>query len=102
MSRAGGERGQAHGDVFGTFIARCAVTHPFPSMRDDSLASGYVEHTVFVLDAQPTSQHERELVERWPLAKAWCQRLIARASVQQWLREAEGLPPVGFEEYQAA
>jgi glutathione S-transferase len=41
-------------------------------------------------------------LERWPLAKAWCDRLVARPSVQQWLREAEGLPPVGLEEYQAA
>ena len=41
-------------------------------------------------------------LESWPLTKAWSERLIARASVQQWLREAEGLPPVGLEEYQAA
>jgi len=41
-------------------------------------------------------------LEPWPLAKAWGERLVARPSVQQWLREAEGLPPVGLEEYQAA
>ena len=40
--------------------------------------------------------------EPWPLTKAWSERLVARASVQQWLRDAEGLPPVGLEEYQSA
>ena len=41
-------------------------------------------------------------MEPWPLAKAWCDRLVARPCVQRWLHEAEGLPPVGIEEYDAA
>ena len=45
--------------------------------------------------------HAPEL-EPWPLTAAWSDRLIARASVRQWLHEAEGLPPVGLEEYQSA
>jgi len=40
-------------------------------------------------------------VDMWPLARAWCDRLIARASVQEWLREATPLPPVGMDEYAA-
>jgi glutathione S-transferase len=40
-------------------------------------------------------------IAAWPLARAWAERLIARASVQEWLRETEGLPPVGLEEYLA-
>ena len=30
----------------------------------------------------------------WPLAKAWSERLMARASVREWMQEAESLPPV--------
>lgn len=37
----------------------------------------------------------------WPLTKAWGDRLVARATVQEWLREARLLPPVGLDEYAA-
>jgi glutathione S-transferase len=40
-------------------------------------------------------------IDAWPLARTWCERLIARASVQEWLREATPLPPVGMDEYAA-
>jgi glutathione S-transferase len=40
-------------------------------------------------------------VDAWPLARAWCDRLIARACVREWLRDATPLPPVGMDEYAA-
>lgn len=45
--------------------------------------------------------HDPDLAP-WPQTKAWCDRLVERFSVRRWLREAEGLPPVGLEEYTAA
>jgi glutathione S-transferase len=40
-------------------------------------------------------------IDAWPLARAWCDRLIARARVQEWLRDGTPLPPVGMDEYAA-
>lgn len=35
----------------------------------------------------------------FPLADAWSQRLLARASVQAWMQAARGLPPVLLDDY---
>jgi glutathione S-transferase len=37
----------------------------------------------------------------WPLAATWAERLIARPSVQEWLREAQQLPVVRLDDYRS-
>jgi glutathione S-transferase len=37
----------------------------------------------------------------WPLTRAWSERLIARDTVQTWLREAQDLPVVRLDDYRA-
>lgn len=40
-------------------------------------------------------------LESWPLTRAWAERLIARDTVQDWLREANTLPVVRLDDYRA-
>jgi glutathione S-transferase len=40
-----------------------------------------------------------EVLDRWPLAKAWVERLLARESVQEWLLEAQAQPVVRLADY---
>lgn len=35
----------------------------------------------------------------FPLTQAWCDRLLARPTVQEWMREAAVLPPVRLDDY---
>lgn len=37
----------------------------------------------------------------WPLTAAWAERLLARSSVREWLQEANSLPAVRLEDYEA-
>ena len=41
----------------------------------------------------------RPILDGWPLSQQWCERLLARASVRQWLDEAEALPVVVLDDY---
>ena len=36
----------------------------------------------------------------WPLVVDWTERLLARPTVREWLREAEALPPVYLDDYE--
>jgi glutathione S-transferase len=38
----------------------------------------------------------------WPAAAAWCEQLLARPSVEEWMREARVLPPVVLDDYAVA
>lgn len=42
--------------------------------------------------------HQADLLP-YPLARAWTARVMARESVQEWMREATALPPVILDDY---
>lgn len=55
----------------------------------------------FVPTVRRIVSHQPNL-ESWPLTGAWAERLIARGSVQEWLREARDLPVVRLDDYRVA
>jgi len=43
----------------------------------------------------------RPSLDGWPLSQAWCERLLARPAVREWLDEARALPVVVLADYHA-
>jgi len=44
----------------------------------------------------------RPVPDGWPLSQAWCERLLARPAVREWLDQARTLPPVELDDYAPA
>lgn len=44
------------------------------------------------------TRHDLDLAN-WPLSRNWAAELLARASIDEWMREADALPHIWFDDY---